>query len=309
MGRPGGAYVSPGVRLARFTMLNKARPYLFLLPAFFFLFVFTLYPIGVAIRTSLFKINLSNPSGSFTGLGNYLSLLSDRTFGVVLRNSFFYAISTITIGFALSLLLAVLLDTNIRFKSAYKVFLFYPTMIPMAAAALIWLWIYMPQYGLLDSYLIKLGFGSRSWLNDARTALGSLVAVGIWKRLGYYVLFFLAGLQNIPESLNEAAVIDGAKPVYRFFKITLPMLSSYAFFVFITSIIDSIQAVDQVYIMTQGGPNESTNLIVYYIYETGFKYWDRGVAAAMTTLLTVFLLIVTIVVFGTVGKKVYYETE
>ncbi|MCK4516461.1 MAG: sugar ABC transporter permease [Spirochaetaceae bacterium] len=290
-------------------MLKKAKPYLFLLPAFFFLFVFTFYPIGVAVRTSFFKINLSNPSGSFNGIKNYLDLIGDRTFGVVLRNSLFYALSTIAIGFVLSLLLAVLLDTKIRFKSVYKVSLFYPTMIPMAAGALIWLWIYMPMYGLLDHYLGLLGLGSHNWLNDSRLALGSLVAVGIWKRLGYYVLFFLAGLQNIPASLTEAAVIDGARPFQRFFRITLPMLSSYAFFVFVTSIIDSIQAVDQVYIMTQGGPFESTNMIVYYIYETAFKYWDRGKGAAMTTLLTVFLLLVTIVVFRTIGKNVYYESE
>lgn len=290
-------------------MLKKAKPYLFLLPAFFFLFIFTLYPIGVAFRTSLFKINLSNPAGSFNGIGNYIAAFGDRTLGIVLKNSLVYATSTIVIGFLLSLFLAVQLDKQIRLKSAYKVALFYPTMIPMAAGALIWLWIFMPMYGLLDHYLGLLGFGSRSWLNDAKTALGSLVAVGIWKRLGYYVLFFLAGLQNIPKSLTEAAIIDGASATQRFFRVTLPMLSSYAFFVFVTSIIDSIQAVDQVYIMTQGGPNESTNLIVYYIYETAFKYWDRGKGAALTTLLAIFLLAVTVVVFRTIGKKVYYETE
>ena len=280
-----------------------------MLPAFFFLFIFTLYPIAVAFKTSFFKINLSNPGGSFNGIQNYLNLLGDRTFGVVLKNSLIYALSTIAIGFAFSLLLALLLDMKIRFASVYKVSLFYPTMIPMAAGALIWLWIFMPMYGLLDYYLGLMGFGSHSWLNDSRTALGSLMVVGIWKRLGYYVLFFLAGLQNIPKSLSEAAVIDGAKPRQRFFRITLPMLSSYAFFVFVTSIIDSIQAVDQVYIMTQGGPNESTNMIVYFIYETAFKYWDRGKGAALTTLLTIFLLIVTVVVFRTIGKKVYYESD
>jgi len=290
-------------------MFKKIKPYLFLLPAFFFLFVFTLYPIASAVRTSLYKINLSDPKGSFTGAGNYLGLIGDETFMLVLRNSLFYALSTIVIGFALSLFLALLLDKDIRFKSAYKVSLFYPTMIPMAAAALIWMWIFMPMYGLLDYYLGKLGFGSHNWLNDSHLALGCLITVGIWKRLGYYVLFFLAGLQNIPRSLTEAALIDGAKPRQRFFKVTLPMLSSYSFFVFITSIIDSLQAVDQVYIMTQGGPFESTNMLVYYIYETAFKYWDRGKGAAVTTVLTTFLLIVTVVIFKTVGKKVYYEND
>jgi len=290
-------------------MYKKAQPYLLLLPAFFFLFIFTLYPIGVALKTSLFKIDLSNPKGSFIGIGNYLGLLGDKTFGLVLRNTFVYAISTITIGFVLSLFLAVLLDKNIRLKSFYKVSLFYPTMVPMAAASLIWLWIFMPMYGLLDFYLGKLGLGSHNWLNDKNLALGCIVAVGIWKRLGYYVLFFLAGLQNIPASLKEAAIIDGAKPRQQFFKITLPMLSSYSFFIFITSIIDSLQAVDQVYIMTQGGPADSTNMVVYYIYEIAFKHWNRGKGAAVTTILTIFLLIVTLIVFRTIGRKVYYEND
>jgi sn-glycerol 3-phosphate transport system permease protein len=290
-------------------MQHRIKPYLFLLPAFFFLSIFTLFPIASAVRTSLFKMNLSDYKGSFIGLGNYFSLIGNETFNQVLLNSLVYALSTITIGFMLSLYLAVLLDDDIRLKTFYKVSFFYPTMIPMAAAALIWMWIFIPFYGLLDFYLRKLGFGSHNWLNDPNLALGCLITVGVWKRLGYYVLFFLAGLQNIPRSLTEAAVIDGATPRQRFFRITLPMLSSYSFFVFITSIIDSLQAVDQVYIMTQGGPFESTNMLVYYIYETAFKYWDRGVGSAITTVLTLFLLIVTIIIFGTVGKKVYYEND
>jgi sn-glycerol 3-phosphate transport system permease protein len=290
-------------------MVHRLKPYLYLLPAFFFLTIFTLFPIGSAVRTSLFKMNLSNPKGSFIGLGNYASLIGNETFNQVLQNSTLYALSTIVIGFILSLYLAVLLDNDIRLKTFYKVSFFYPTMIPMAAAALIWMWIFIPMYGLLDYYLRKLGLGSHNWLNDPNLALGCLITVGVWKRLGYYVLFFLAGLQNIPRSLTEAAIIDGASQRQRFFKVTLPMLSSYSFFVFITSIIDSLQAVDQVYIMTQGGPFESTNMLVYYIYETAFKYWDRGVGSAITTVLTLFLLAITVLIFRTIGRKVYYENE
>ncbi len=288
---------------------KRLKPYLFLLPALFFLAVFTYFPILNAFKTSLFKLNLDFPKGEFAWFENYRILLASSTFRQVISNSLFYSFSTIIIGFTLSLFLAIQLDKNIKLKGFYKVILFYPTMIPMAAAALIWMWIFMPMYGVLDYYLGKLGFASHNWLNDPNLALGCLVVVGVWKRLGYYVLFFLAGLQNIPSSLNEAATIDGANPVQRFFVITLPMISSFSFFVFITSIIDSLQAVDQVYIMTQGGPFESTNLLVYYIYENGFKYWNRGLGSAMTSVLTIFLLIVTVVIFKTVGKKVYYESE
>jgi sn-glycerol 3-phosphate transport system permease protein len=289
--------------------IKRMKPYLFLLPALFFLAIFTYYPILNAFKTSLFKLNMDFPKGEFAWFENYRVLFTSNTFWQVIRNSFVYSISTIVIGFSLSLFLAIQLNGKIKRKSFYKVALFYPTMIPMAAAALIWMWIFMPMYGVLDYYLGLFGFASHNWLNDPNLALGSMVVVGVWKRLGYYVLFFLAGLQNIPKSMDEAATIDGANPIQRFFVVTLPMLSSYSFFVFITSIIDSLQAVDQVYIMTQGGPFESTNLLVYYIYENGFKFWNRGLGSAMTTVLTVFLLIVTVIIFKTIGKKVYYESE
>lgn len=290
-------------------IIKRMKPYLFLLPALFFLTIFTYYPILNAFKTSLFKLNMDYPKGEFAWFENYRVLFSSSTFWQVIKNSLVYSFSTIVIGFSLSLFLAVQLNKKIKGKAFYKVSLFYPTMIPMAAAALIWMWIFMPMYGVLDHYLGLLGFDSHNWLNDPDLALGSMVVVGVWKRLGYYVLFFLAGLQNIPKSMDEAATIDGANPIQRFFVVTLPMLSSYSFFVFITSIIDSLQAVDQVYIMTQGGPFESTNLLVYYIYENGFKYWNRGLGSAMTTVLTVFLLIATVIIFKTIGKKVYYESE
>ncbi|MCF7945837.1 MAG: sugar ABC transporter permease [Spirochaetia bacterium] len=290
-------------------MSVRIKPYIYLLPAFFFLTVFTYYPIVKAVQTSFYHLNLNYPMGKFVWFANYKEMITSAKLGQVLENTLVYSFLTITIGFILSLFLALKLDSVNKLQNTYKVALFYPTMIPMAAAALIWMWIFIPMYGVLDSFLRKFGIPSHNWLNDPNLALGCLIAVGVWKRLGYYVLFFLAGLQNIPRSLNEAATIDGAGAVRRFFAVTLPMLSSYTFFVFITSIIDSFQAVDQVYIMTQGGPFESTNMIVYYLYEEGFKYYNRGFGSAITAALTLSLLLVTVIIFKTVGKKVYYENE
>jgi len=208
---------------------------------------------------------------------------------------------------ASALFLAILVNKKIRFASVYKVSLFYPTMVPMAAAALIWMWIFTTQYGLLDFYLGKLGLSHTEWLNDKDIVLWCLVAVGVWKHTGYYMILFLAALQNISPSLWDAATVEGANSWQRFYRITFPMISSYTFYIFIINIMDSLQAIDQVYIMTQGGPADASNLLVYYIYQHAFRFWNMGIGSTLTTILIAFLFLFVLLIFGTVGRKVYYE--
>jgi len=284
-----------------------AYPYLFLVPAFTLLAAFTYFPIVRSFSMGFFKWNARFVDPVFAGWRNYQNLFANPVFWKVLGNTAIYALVTIVVTFSVSMIIAVLLNGNIRLTSFYKVGLFYPTMIPMAAGALLWMFMFMPMYGLIDHYLIGLGFPGHNWLNESRTALGCIIVVGIWKRLGYYAILFLAGLQNIPKELYESARIDGAGAVRSFLRITFPMLSSYSFFIVITSIVDALQSVDQVYIMTQGGPSDSTNVIVYHIYEWAFKNWDRGMGSAITNILLLFLLAVTVLLFSTIGKKVYYE--
>jgi len=285
------------------------KPYLYLVPAFFFLVIFTYYPIFRALYLSLFKWSTSYPVKVFTGFSNYADIFTTPLFWKVTQNSLIYSVSTIVISMSLGLFLAVQINKRIRLSTVYKIALFYPTMIPMAAASLIWMWMYIPSYGLFDFFLGKLGIPSMNWLNDERIALRSIVAVGVWKYVGYYMILFLAGLQNIPASMVDAAIVEGANNRQRFFFVTFPMISSYTFFIFIINIINSLQAIDQVYIMTQGGPANSTNLIVYYIYEHAFLFWNRGIASTLTTILILFLLIFISFIFRSIGKRVYYEVE
>jgi ABC-type sugar transport system permease subunit len=289
-------------------MAKKAlKPYLFLLPTFAFLAVFTYYPIFRAIFISFFEWSTSYPEKVFNGINNYLHLVQTPLFWKVLKNTFMYSISTILVGMSLALIFAMLVNKKIKFASVYKVSLFYPTMIPMAAAALIWMWIFTTQYGLLDFYLGKLGLVDTEWLNNEKIVLWCIVTVGVWKHVGYYMILFLASLQNIPQSLWDAAEVEGAGRWQRFYLITFPMISSYTFYIFIINIMDSLQAIDQVYIMTQGGPANASNLLVYYIYQHAFRFWNMGLGATLTSILIAFLFVFVLLIFRTVGRKVYYE--
>ncbi|OHD75674.1 MAG: hypothetical protein A2V99_11405 [Spirochaetes bacterium RBG_16_67_19] len=286
---------------------NLIKSYLYILPAFLFLLIFTYYPIFYAIFISFFRWSTDYPQKVFAGVQNYVEILKGDLFWKVAWNTLLYSVSTIFISMALGLFLAVQINKKVRASGVFKVALFYPMMIPLAAAALIWLWIYIPTYGLLDHLLSGLGLPTLPWLNSTETALWCIVAVGVWKHVGYYMILFLAGLYNVPSELLDAATVEGAGGFHRFWRITFPLLSSYTFFVFIINIVDSLQSIDLVYIMTQGRPADATNLMVYYIYQQAFRYWNMGVGSTLTSMLTIFLLICVAVIFSTIGRRIYYE--
>jgi len=287
-------------------VLAAARPYLYILPTFFFLFIFTHYPILKTFHLSLFKWNLATPKREFVGLANYLQAWSTPLFWQVLQNNVVFALGTVPLTLALALALALLINQKIRGLAIYRALLFYPTMIPMAAAAMIWLWILTPNYGLLNYYGRWLGLPDIHWLGHSRLALWALVLVGVWKRLGYYMVIFLAGLQVIPEHLNEAAIIEGASPWHRFWRVTFPLLSPTTFFVAIMAVIDSFQAIDQVYLMTAGGPGNATNLFIFYIYQNAFRFFDFGYASAVSGILFLILLALTVLAFRMLHRRVHY---
>lgn len=287
--------------------MQRLKPYLYVLPAFMFLFLFTYYPSGYALYRSFFHWNTSNIQPVFAGLHNYRELMQSARFWQVVGNTTLYSLAFIGVSTILALFLAVQINKIIRAGSFFKAVFFYPTMIPMAAGAMIWLFMYLPDYGLINFYLRRFGFDSVNWLNDRSIALFSVTMVGIWKFTGYYMLLFLAGLRNVPDELMDAAYIEGANGRQRLFDIILPLISSHIFFILIIAIINAMEAVDQIYIMTQGGPSNSTNLIVYFIYQNGFRFWDMGTASALTALLIVSLILIVSTLFATLGKKVYYE--
>lgn len=283
------------------------KPFLYILPAFTFLAVFTYFPVLRSFYLGFFHLGIGYPVKVFAGLQNYADIFSSATFRQIVLNTALYSASTIVVGMSLGLFLAVQVNKKLVGDGLFKIAIFYPVMIPLAAAGLIWLWIYTPSYGLLDYLLKSVGLPTLSWLDSTETALWSMVAVGVWKHTGYYMILYLAGLQNVSGELLDAAKMEGAGSIRCFWSVTFPMLSSYTLFIFIINVVDSLRSTDLVYIMTQGGPAHATNLIVYYIYQQSFRYWNIGMGSALTSVLVLFLLLCVISIFMTAGRKVYYE--
>ncbi len=293
-------------RRARRGLASAVRPYLYILPTFVFLFAFTHLPILKTFYLSLYRWNMASPKQEFIGLANYAQAWSAPLFWQVLGNNLLFAIGTVPLTLAVALALALLINQKIRGLAIYRALLFYPTMIPMAAAAMIWLWILTPNYGLLNYYGRSVGLPDVHWLGHPKLALWALVLVGVWKRVGYYMVIYLAGLQVIPDHLYEAAIIEGAGPWQRFRRVTFPLVSPTTFFVGIMAVIDAFQAIDQVYLMTSGGPGNATNLFIFYIYQNAFRFFDLGYASAVSAILFLILLGLTVLAFRTLHRKVHY---
>jgi ABC-type sugar transport system permease subunit len=282
--------------------------YSYLFPGLFFMAIFTFFPVFMSAYLSLFHWNISNPSPNFAWFSNYLEVFKAPLFWLVLKNNLIYAFTTIPVSMSLALFLAILINQEMgSVRSFYRGSLFYPTMIPMVAAAMLWVWIFNPGLGLFNYYLGFLGFPKIEWLYDMRYALIAIIIMSIWKNFGYYMLIFLAGLQGIPKHYYEAASIEGAGAWNQFRYITFPMLAPATLFVFVIAIISSFQVFDQVFIMTQGGPGDRTNVLVFYIYQHAFRFWDLGMGSTLTTLFVMGLLIAIWLVFRVIGKRVYYE--
>lgn len=285
---------------------SKFLPYLFLIPSGIFLVVFTYYPIFRSFYLSLFENNLWMPEPQYVGLDNFRILFNDPLFMRVIRNNLIYLIGTIPVIIGLSLFIAILINEKSKFREFYEASIFTPTLVPMAAAAMLWVFIYNPDIGILNRILRALGISGRAWINSSRTALPSLMIVMIWKNLGYFVILFLAGLQNINFSLYESAKINGASWFQKHFYITLPLITPTLVFVIIVNIIESFRVFDIVHIMTQGGPANATNVFVYYIYQQTFRYWDLGLGNALTTILVIVLFITIILVMRSLSKRIQY---
>lgn len=285
-------------------------PYLYLLPSLVFLAAFTYFPLGMAAALSTVRWNVLTPEPTFVGLENYRALFAEPLFWLVLRNNVLYAVGTIPATMALALGTALLVNQPLgRVRGLYRIGLFYPTMIPMVAAAMLWVWLFNPGIGLVNHYLGYLGVSRLEWLYDRHWALPAIIIMSIWKHFGYFMLIFLAGLQTIPGELYEAAAIEGASSWRRFRHVTLPLLGPATLFVFVVAIISSFQVFDQVYVMTQGGPADQTNVLIFYIWQHAFRFWDVGMGATITTLFVAGLLLTVLLAFRAVGWRVYYEVE
>lgn len=287
---------------------NQIRKHFFayslLFPTFLFLGLFTFYPIFKSIKLSFY----SGPASrlEFSGWDQYKSVLTDDLVGKVLFNNLIFLIGTVPLGLMLAMWLAIWLNKNLKGSSLLRTAFFYPVVIPLIAVANIWLFIYTPDYGLAERFFSLLGEHGPNWLGSSSTVMIALIIMIIWKDVGFYMIFYLAGLQNLPTDVYEAARLDGAKPFQMFRSITFPLMMPTTLFVMIIAITNSFKNVDHLYIMTKGGPDNSSNLLLYYIYEAAFTNWDLGKAAVLTTILIAILLTITAFNFLYLDKKIHY---
>ncbi len=284
-------------------------PYLLILPTLIFVVVFTIWPSLTTVYQSLFRANQAVRVPQFIGLGNYINLVQDPVFLKVLRNTAVFVITTVPLSMALGLALALLLNQKLRAIGIFRLAIFYPTILPLVSAATIWLFMYTPDYGVVATFLRPLGIRGQNWLGNPDLALWAIIIMTIWKQTGYYMIFYLAGIQNLPQDVFEAAALDGASLWQEIRHITFPLLSATTLFVTTIAVVAAFQMVDQVYIMTQGGPDNASNLLMYHIYETQFRFQDRGEANAMTVLLVLILLMFTISNFLWFEGRTTYESD
>jgi sn-glycerol 3-phosphate transport system permease protein len=203
--------------------------------------------------------------------------------------------------------MALWVDAKMRGRAWLRLAFFTPTILPMIAVANIWLFFYTPQYGLLDQFLSLFGAGQHNWLGSPRTALACICAVAIWKEAGFFMIFYLAALQSIPPTLAEAAAIEGASRAYYLKRVVLPLLMPTTLFVAVNALINAFRLVDHIVVMTHGGPDNATSLLLFHIYQVGFSYWDTGYAAALTVVLLAILAAAAIGQFVFLDRKVHYQ--
>ncbi|GAA4869054.1 carbohydrate ABC transporter permease [Serinicoccus chungangensis] len=280
---------------------DQAFAWALLAPAFVVLIAFTHYPI---IRSA---ISSTQERGGGVGAAQYERLLSDPVFWQVLKNNLLFALGTVPTSMALAILMACWVNTKLRGTSFLRLAYFTPTILPMVAVASIWLFFYSPGIGPVDQALGALGLPTRNWLGNPDTVLPALMVMMIWKQAGFFMIFYLAGLQNLSPELEEASKLEGASRWYHFRRVTLPLLMPTTLFVFVVAVTDAFKIIDHLFIMTGGGPNNASNLLLYYIYDTAFSFFDPSYAGALTMALVLILGIAAIVQFAVFERRVHYR--
>ena len=282
--------------------------WLFLSPALLFLFTFTHYPAVNTIVSSFFSTPKGRRPAKFIGLENYQTLIQDEVFWKVLTNNFWFAVGTIPISVGLALLMALWVNSHLKGRTLSRIAFFAPTVLPLIAVANIWLFFYTPGFGLIDQLRSGLfGLPAINILGNPDTVLGAMIVVAIWKEAGFFMIFYLAALQSIPPVLREAADVEGASSFYYLRKVLLPLLMPTTLFVSVNAVINSFRLVDHIFVMTEGGPDNASSLLLYYIYETAFQYWQTGYAATLTVVMLILLSILAIGQFFLFDRKIHYQ--
>ncbi len=282
--------------------------WLFLSPALLFLFTFTHYPAVNTIISSFFSTPKGRRPAKFIGLENYQTLVQDEIFWKVLLNNFWFALGTIPVSIGLALLMALWVNSRLHGRTLSRIAFFAPTVLPLIAVANIWMFFYTPGFGLIDQVRSGLfGLPAINLLGNPDTVLAAMIVVAIWKEAGFFMIFYLAALQSIPPVLREAADVEGASSFYYLRKVLFPLLMPTTLFVSVNAVINSFRLVDHIFVMTEGGPDNASSLLLYYIYETAFKYWQTGYAATLTVVMLILLSILAIGQFFLFDRKVHYQ--
>ncbi len=285
--------------------LNLRDGLLFTAPGIIGLLWFFAYPIAASFFYSFTSYDGLH-SLSWVGLSNYTNLLKDGVFWTSLYNTAYFVLFSVPLNLLAAFLMALLLNQNwIRGLAFFRTIFFIPSIVPLIASSVLFLWIFNPQYGLINTLLSYVGINGPGWLNDPTWAKPALIIMGLWS-VGGWMVIFLAGLQNVPVEQYEAAQLDGASAWQRLVHITLPFMSPYFLFNAINGLILSFQYFLQPYVMTQGGPAESTTMYAVYLYQNAFQYYRMGYASAMGWILFVIIAVLTYILFKSSARRVYY---
>ncbi len=279
--------------------------FFFLSPTIIIFSTFILFPVFFSFYLSFHEWNMFSNAASFVGLDNYKRMLASQEFWQVLKNTAIYTFGTVPLNMGFSLLIAMALQRKLAGKKFVRTAFFAPVVISPVAAALIWRWLYDPNYGVINYVIALFGVDTVNWLNEPSSAMIALIIMGVWKTFGINMVLFTAGLEAIPTSYYEAAEMDGASKLAQFWHITIPLLGPTTLFILIMSMIGSFQVFDIVYVLTSGGPLGTTKVLVFYVYEYAFKFFEMGYASAVSYVLFAILLIFTMIQVRVMKNKVY----
>lgn len=285
-------------------MKQSAKGWLFISPALIHLILFALLPIAWALYLSFYDWNILKGDWSFVGFGNYAEMAQDTAFLNALKNSLVYAATSVPIGMAVALLVAILVAQKLRGLAIFRTIYYLPAISSQVAIAMVWIYMYLPESGLINAALDMAGMpSSTDFLNEVGWAMAALVFMSVWVGLGPRMILYLAGILNIPPALYEASALDGATGWTQFWRITLPMLAPTTLFVLITSTIGAMQLFTPIYMMTKGGPLDSTDMVGYHIFIEAWQNFDMGSASAQSFLLLAVILIVSILQFRLMKRQ------
>ncbi|MEZ5646802.1 MAG: sugar ABC transporter permease [Burkholderiaceae bacterium] len=286
---------------------SSVTGWLLLLPAAVLLAAFTHLPALGTLWHSVFSTPRATRAAQFVGTENYQLMLEDPVFWTALGNNAWYAAGTILPSMVLALLMALWVNRPMAGRGWVRLAFFTPTVLPMIAVANIWLFFYTPDYGLLDQIRSGWGGAPHNWLGSQETVLGAVMAVAVWKEAGFFMIFYLAALQQQSPELREAAALEGCSRWQFFWRVTFPLLMPTTLFVLVNAVINAFRLIDHIFILTRGGPDNASSLLLFYIYEVGFKFWDTAYAAALSVVLLLVLGGLALLQFGVLERKTHYQ--